>query len=118
MLSTYSAQSTDGALLTNPKALTQEPLQDLPVTAHNIGAARHEFTTVSRSELPSGFACTMPEHDAYALVFGCFIEDAGESLVHARSHRVSLSRTIQLNAENVSGSFGNDLVHRPAPAST
>jgi hypothetical protein len=33
MLSTYSAQSTDGALLTNPKALTQEPLQDLAATA-------------------------------------------------------------------------------------
>jgi hypothetical protein len=33
MLSTCIAQSTDGALLTSPKALTQEPLQDLAATA-------------------------------------------------------------------------------------
>src|SRR3954451_23875916 len=30
-------------------------LRIVPVTAHNIGAACHELTTVSRSELPSGF---------------------------------------------------------------
>src|SRR3954447_3114219 len=32
----------------------------VPVTAHNIGPARHELTTESRSELPSGLA-----HDAH-----------------------------------------------------
>src|SRR3954465_8699851 len=30
-------------------------LRIVPVTAHNIRAARHELTAVSRSELPSGF---------------------------------------------------------------
>src|SRR5882724_9519732 len=35
-----------------------------------------------------GIAGAMPEHDVCAFVFGRFIEDVRESLVHARSHCV------------------------------
>jgi hypothetical protein len=59
----------------------------------------------------------MPEHHACPVVLGRVVEDIRERHIHARCHGVPLRRTIQLNAENVSGSFGNNLVHRRPPAS-
>src|SRR4051812_9991036 len=57
----------------------------------------------------------MPEHHTYSFVFGCVIEKIRQSHVHARSHRVLLGRTIQLDTQDASGTFGNNLAHRPSP---
>ena len=64
---------------------------------------------VARAE---GISCAMPEHDTCAFVLGRVIEDIRERHVHARGHRVSFCRTIQFNAKDASGTFGNNLVHR------
>src|SRR5206468_9751058 len=54
----------------------------------------------------------------YLFVLGCVIEKIRESHVHAHSHRVLLGRTIQLDAQDASGTFFNNVAHRPPPAMT
>ena len=59
----------------------------------------------------------VPEHDACLFILGRGIEDIRESHIHARSHRVSFRRTIQLNAKDASGTFGKNLIHCLVPLS-
>ncbi len=60
-------------------------------------------------------SCAMPEHDTRAFVLSRVIEDVRERCVHARSHRISLHRTVQLNAKDAFGLFRNNFIHRLPP---
>src|SRR5947208_1373726 len=60
----------------------------------------------------------MPEHDANLVVLCRRIEEFRESDVHVCRHRVLLLRTIQLDPQDASGSFGQDVTHRPSPVVT
>src|SRR3989442_11278345 len=58
----------------------------------------------------------VPEHHTYSFVLGRVIEKIRQSHVHAHSHRVLLGRTIQLDTHDASGTFLNNVAHRPPPA--
>src|SRR5258706_7905325 len=68
---------------------------------------------VARAE---GISRAMPQHHAYCVVPGRFVEKIREGRVHGDRHRVFLFRTIQLNAQDVPGMFFDNVAHRPPPA--
>src|SRR5206468_1383960 len=60
----------------------------------------------------------VPDHDANLLVLRRRIEKFREGDVHFRRHRVLLFRTVQLDPQDASGAFGQDVTHRPPPVVT
>src|SRR5207247_1530068 len=60
----------------------------------------------------------VPEHDANLLVLRRRIEKLREGDVHVGCHRVLLLRTVQLDPQDASGAFGEDVTHRPPPGVT
>src|SRR5881296_113091 len=57
----------------------------------------------------------MPEHDANLIVFRSVIEQIGQRDVHGQRHCVSLCRPIQLDPQDASRTFRNNVTHRPPP---
>src|SRR5690349_16638301 len=58
----------------------------------------------------------MPQHDANLFVLRRVIENIRQGNVHARSHRVLPGRTVQLDTQDTSGSFCNNVTHRLPPS--
>jgi hypothetical protein len=57
------------------------------------------------------FSSAVPEHDTRVVVVRRLIEDARECHVHGRRHGIPLGRAVQLDAQDASCVFGNDIVH-------
>src|SRR5713226_6809 len=57
----------------------------------------------------------MPDHHTYSFVFGGLSEKICQSHIHAHSHRVLLDWPIQLNTQDTSYSFSNNVTHRAPP---
>src|SRR5439155_18619511 len=58
----------------------------------------------------------MPQHDPYVFVSCRVTEDVRHGDVHARGHRILLFRAIQLDTQDASGAFRNNVTHgRPPP---
>ena len=57
----------------------------------------------------------VPEDDTRVVILGRLFEYLCESEVHGRCHRVPLCRAVQLDPQNTSSAFGNNLVHCRSP---
>src|SRR5712691_11468081 len=53
----------------------------------------------------------VPEDDTRVLVIRRLVEDACESHVHGRRHRIPLCRAVQLDTQDASCAFGNNIIH-------
>src|SRR4029077_6880254 len=60
-------------------------------------------------------SCTVPEHNAHAVVFCCVVKEIRHGDVHGGRHRIFLGRSIELNSQDTSGTFGNNVTHLPPP---
>src|ERR1700690_260943 len=68
---------------------------------------------VSRTE---GVSRSVPKHDADAIILCCSVEEIRHGDVHGGCHRVFLGRSIELDSQDSSGAFGNNVRHRVPPA--
>src|ERR1700719_491023 len=57
----------------------------------------------------------MPKHHADAIIFCCGVEETRHGDVHGGRHRIFLGRSIELNSQDTSGAFSNDVAHLPPP---
>src|SRR5436309_867128 len=81
-------------------------------TATRPGRILHEvLQVVARSERIAG---AVPEDDSRAIVLRGAVEQIRDGAVHARSPRVLLRLTIQLDTEDASGAFCKDVGHGPS----
>ena len=61
-------------------------------------------------------SCSVPKHDAETIILCCGVEEIRHGDVHGGRHRIFLGRSIELDSQDTSGAFGNNVGHRAPPA--